>query len=200
MTTQVETTVRSPEAYALAHRAVDAMQEASVWPTPLNFEIWLHSLSNPESGLAIELRRILANGPLTEDESERLATEYLPRARLSDEIRDAGAQLSRELSSVAGAIADAQRNQASYGETLAEADEKLTSGGDIQKTIASFTSIEQALDYFEIGYDTKFIDEYRIELVKRFNGYLILEKPTDWFACRRLLKNAYCKIQRAPGV
>jgi hypothetical protein len=67
---------------------------------------------------------------------------------------------------------------------------------DIQKTIASFTSIEQALDYFEIGYDTKFIDEYRIELIKRFNGYLILEKPTDWFAYRRVLKNAYCKIQR----
>lgn len=67
---------------------------------------------------------------------------------------------------------------------------------DIQKTIASFTSIEQVLDYFEIEYDTKFIDEYRIELVKRFNGHLILEKPTDWFACRRLLKNAYCKIQR----
>lgn len=67
---------------------------------------------------------------------------------------------------------------------------------DIRKTIASFTSIEQALDYFEIGYDTKFIDEYRIELVKRFNGYLLLEKPTDWFTCRRVLKNAYCKIQR----
>jgi hypothetical protein len=31
---------------------------------------------------------------------------------------------------------------------------------DIQKTIASFTSIEQALDYFEIGYDTKVIDEF----------------------------------------
>lgn len=67
---------------------------------------------------------------------------------------------------------------------------------DIQKAIASFTSIEQALDYFEIGYDTNFIDEYRIELVKRFNGYLLLEKPTDWFVCRRVLKNAYCKIQR----
>lgn len=67
---------------------------------------------------------------------------------------------------------------------------------DIQQKIASFTSIEQALDYFEIGYDSKFIAEYRTELIKRFNGYLILQKPDDWFSGRRALKNAYCKIQR----
>jgi len=67
---------------------------------------------------------------------------------------------------------------------------------DIQKVIAEFTSIEQALDYFEIDFDSKFIDEYRIPLMKRFNGYLLIEKPEDWFAARRALKNAYCKIQR----
>ncbi|MGF1684179.1 nitrogenase-stabilizing/protective protein NifW [Photobacterium minamisatsumaniensis] len=68
---------------------------------------------------------------------------------------------------------------------------------DIQQTIASFTSIEQALDYFDIGFDSRFINEHRTELVKRFNGYLILEKPDDWFSGRRALKNAYCKIQRS---
>ncbi|KLV07884.1 nitrogen fixation protein NifW [Photobacterium ganghwense] len=68
---------------------------------------------------------------------------------------------------------------------------------DIQSVVANFTSIEQALDYFDIGYDSKFINEYRIQLVKSFNGYLILEKPKDWFAARRALKNAYCKIQRS---
>jgi len=68
---------------------------------------------------------------------------------------------------------------------------------DILKTIHGFTAIEQALDYFEIGYDIAFINEYRTELVKRFNGNVILEKPEDWFAARRALKNAYCKIQRS---
>ena len=68
---------------------------------------------------------------------------------------------------------------------------------DIQQKIASFTSIEQALDYFDIGFDSRFIDKHRVELVKRFNGYLILEKPDDWFSARRALKNAYCKIQRS---
>lgn len=68
---------------------------------------------------------------------------------------------------------------------------------DIQQKIASFNSIEQALDYFDIGFDSRFIDKHRVELVKRFNGYLILEKPDDWFSARRALKNAYCKIQRS---
>ncbi|NIY85218.1 nitrogenase-stabilizing/protective protein NifW [Vibrio hepatarius] len=57
--------------------------------------------------------------------------------------------------------------------------------------------MEQALDYFEIGYESKFINEHRSQIVKRFNGNLILAKPDDWFAARRTLKNAYCKVQRS---
>ncbi|SHO57796.1 nitrogen fixation protein NifW [Vibrio quintilis] len=68
---------------------------------------------------------------------------------------------------------------------------------DIQQVIAAFTSIEQALNYFEIEFDQRFIDQHGKQLVKRFNGYLLLEKPEDWFAARRALKNAYCKVQRS---
>ncbi|WP_419240332.1 nitrogenase-stabilizing/protective protein NifW [Photobacterium leiognathi] len=68
---------------------------------------------------------------------------------------------------------------------------------DILTMIKSFTSIEQALDYFEIGYDSQFINTNREELVKRFGGYLIMEKPDDWFSGRRALKNAYCRVQRS---
>lgn len=66
----------------------------------------------------------------------------------------------------------------------------------IQQVIAQFTSIEQALEHFEIEFDSKFINEYRVPLMKRFNGNVILAKPDDWFSARRALKNAYCKIQR----
>ena len=136
MTADVDMALRGPAAYELAKTALQAMEVAGVWPTPLNFELWLHSLGNPEGGLAQELVRLLALGPITEDESERLASEYLPRAKLTDEIRDAGAQLSRELTSVAGAIAEAQRSQAAYGETLAVAGQDLDAdGGDIRQTI-----------------------------------------------------------------
>ncbi|MDN3683052.1 nitrogenase-stabilizing/protective protein NifW [Vibrio tapetis subsp. quintayensis] len=67
---------------------------------------------------------------------------------------------------------------------------------DIQDTIASFTSIEQALTHFDIEYDRKFVEEYRSQLVKRFGGCLLLQKPDDWFSARRVLRNAYCKVQR----
>lgn len=144
MTADVDTTLRGPAAYELAKSALLAIEEAGVWPTPLNFELWLHSLGNPEGGLALELNRLLAQGPITEDESERLAAEFLPRAKLTDEIRDAGAQLSKELTSVAGAIADAQRSQAAYGETLAVAGQDLASdGGDIRQTIQTLAAATQ---------------------------------------------------------
>ena len=55
--------------------------------------------------------------------SEGLALTFLPRARLTDEIRDAGAQLSQELKAVSAAITTAQKSQQLYGETLADASE-----------------------------------------------------------------------------
>ncbi|MDD1780148.1 nitrogen fixation protein NifW [Enterovibrio sp. ZSDZ35] len=68
---------------------------------------------------------------------------------------------------------------------------------DIQKKIESFTCIEEALEYFDIGFDSQFIEEFRVPLVKRFNGYLLITKPDDWFSARRALKNAYCYVQRS---
>ncbi|OAN13100.1 nitrogen fixation protein NifW [Photobacterium jeanii] len=67
---------------------------------------------------------------------------------------------------------------------------------DIQQKIASFTCLEQAFEHFEIECDSRFLNEYRTELMKRFNGYLLISKPDDWFSARRALKNAYCKVQR----
>jgi len=121
MAEQVETTLRGPEAYDLARRVINEMATANVWPTPVNFELWLHYMGDPEGPLGREIQRILAaNEPFTDATSDMLAAEYLPRGRLSEEIRDAGRVLDRELSSVADAIAKAHQSQSAYGETLAE--------------------------------------------------------------------------------
>ncbi|MET4684710.1 GGDEF domain-containing protein [Brevundimonas faecalis] len=126
MTAQVETALRGPEAYALAHRVIDSMQQASVWPTPLNYELWLHYVSDPDSPLSREMQRLLAGDtPFTEATAEMLAAEFLPRGRLSEEIRDVGAVLNRELAAVAEAIDNARQTQAAYGETLTSASEKM---------------------------------------------------------------------------
>ena len=122
MATEVETTLRGPEAFSLARKAMEAMEAAGAWPTPLNYEIWLHYVGDPEGPLGREITRLLSSQePFTEGTAEMLAAEFLPRGRLSEEIRDAGALLNRELSSVASAIAQAQKTQAAYGETLAGA-------------------------------------------------------------------------------
>jgi len=60
MAPQLETTLRGPEAYGLARRVIEAMETAGVWPTPLNFEIWVHYLGDPDGALGREIKRILA--------------------------------------------------------------------------------------------------------------------------------------------
>ena len=143
MTTQVETTLRSPEAFALARRALEEMEASGVWPTPLNFELWLHYLGDPDGALAREMTRLLdASESFTEGTAEMLAAEYLPRGRLSEEIRDAGAVLNRELTSVYDAIAAAQKSQAAYGVTLADASasmNKAEAPADLQQMVTGLT-------------------------------------------------------------
>ncbi|MBU4195941.1 MAG: diguanylate cyclase [Alphaproteobacteria bacterium] len=126
MTAQVETAVRGPEAYSLARNAISEMEKAGVWPTPLNFELWIHYLGDPEGPLGVEIKRLLAEDAVISDEtSEMLAAEFLPRGRLSEEIRDAGAVLDRELASVSAAIAKAHKTQTDFGETLADASQTM---------------------------------------------------------------------------
>ena len=59
MSGEVETTLRGPEAYTLAMRVLDEMREAGVWPTPLNYELWLHYLGDPDGALGREIRGFL---------------------------------------------------------------------------------------------------------------------------------------------
>ena len=102
------------------------MEVARVWPTPLNFELWLHYLGDPEGALGREMQRLLsAETIICEETSERLAAKYLPRGRVSEEIRDAGVVLDRELATVAQAIAKAHKTQVDYGETLAGASQTM---------------------------------------------------------------------------
>ncbi|HEY7864850.1 MAG TPA: nitrogen fixation protein NifW [Psychromonas sp.] len=73
---------------------------------------------------------------------------------------------------------------------------KNKSDNSLQQKLKQFSTIEEALVYFEIGFDLSFVEQYRDQLFKRFNGNLILGQADDWFSGRRALKNAYCKIQR----
>lgn len=119
MAHDVDTTLRGPEAYAQSRRAIEAMEAHGVWPTPLNFELWLHYVCDPQGAIAREIDRLLSSGEtFTEAVTEELASTYLPKARLNEEIRDAGDQLSRELAAVSKAIDSASKSSQAYGATL----------------------------------------------------------------------------------
>jgi diguanylate cyclase len=127
----VETTLRGPEAYGLARQALEAMENHKIWPTPLNFELWLHYVGDPDGALGKEIRRILGSGEMFSDEvSEELAAAYLPKVKLNDQIRDAGDQLSRQLATVATAIESAQKSNEAYGATLADATKGLSGAAE----------------------------------------------------------------------
>lgn len=131
-TSEVDTILRGPNAYELARKAVDAMERCQIWPTPLNFELWLHFVGEPEGALGLEIKRLLQGGEaFTEVVSEELAAVFLPKAKLNEQIRDAGDQLSKELAAVAKAITKAQKSSSSYGETLAGVTRDLSAADEV---------------------------------------------------------------------
>jgi len=130
MAVDLELVLRGPGAAALARKAIEEMERHKVWPTPLNYELWVNCIGDPAGALAKEIGRMAAAGEqITEQVSEELAAQFLCKTRLSDQIRDAGDQLSRELDSVSKAIDTAQKSSQEYGRTLAGASETLSAGG-----------------------------------------------------------------------
>jgi len=126
MTTDVETSLRSPKAYDLARKAVEAMEAHQVWPTALNFELWVHYVAAKDSALATEIDTLIEAGePFTEAVGEQLAAQFLPKAKLNGEILEAGQTLSKELDSVSRAIESARETSEAYGQQLASASESL---------------------------------------------------------------------------
>jgi diguanylate cyclase len=96
------------------------MEQHKIWPTPLNFELWLHYVIDPDGPLGREMDRLVQSGDsITEAVAEELAAQYLPKLKLNEEIRDAGDQLNRQLESITEAIHVAQQSNAAYGKTLA---------------------------------------------------------------------------------
>lgn len=144
MNKDIEISVRSPNAYALAAEALRLMQEHNVWPTPLNYELWLYVAGDPECALAQEIFRLVAAGEvITEDVSESLASKFIARLKLTDEVRDAGLKLTRELASITEVIVDAQKTQRTYSETLQTA-RKTMSGVDFSALKGLIDNLSEA--------------------------------------------------------
>ncbi len=142
MNNDIEVSVRSPNAYGLASEALRLMQEHGVWPTPLNYELWLYVAGDPEGPLAQEIFRLVKAGEtITEDISDSLATKFIARLKLNDEVRDAGLKLTRELASITEIISDAQTTQKTYSATLEGAKRSMSAldASTLQGLVQSLT-------------------------------------------------------------
>jgi diguanylate cyclase len=147
---EFETALRGPDAYRLARKALEAMVQHKVWPTPQNYELWLFYVANPKCPLAEEIDRLTAAGEaFTENVCESLAERFLPQANLSGALKDAGDQLSRELDQVSKAIHAAHLSNEAYGETLAGAGAELQNAapGSLRKLVSGLTDATRKAEH-----------------------------------------------------
>ena len=122
MSSNLDSILRSPKAYQLARKAIEAMEANRVWPTALNFELWMYYVAAKDSEVATKIDDVIRSGAqFTDQVGEQIAAEHLPAAKLSGEILDAGKSLSQELDSVSRAIESARETSEAYGQQLATA-------------------------------------------------------------------------------
>jgi diguanylate cyclase len=145
MSGDLEVLLRGSKAYGLAHKALEAMEGYQVWPTPLNFELWLHFVAAKDTPLGKDICRIVEERiPFTDELAEQLAARHLPRIRLNGELLTAGDALSKELDTVSRAIESARESSEAYGEQLATASQSLDAAAppairEMVQTLASAT-------------------------------------------------------------
>lgn len=149
MAEDLDSKFRSPEAYELARLALERLETHRVWPTPVNYELWSQVIAEPNGPLARELERIMVSGePITDDLTEQLASTFLPKARLSEQIRDTGQALSRELATAEQAIRSAQETSETFSTRLEETSRTLEadpSGSALQEVVADLSEATKAM-------------------------------------------------------
>src|SRR5665213_2173509 len=83
-TADFEAVLRGPDAYRVSRKAMDAIVQHKVWPTPDNYELWLRWAAAPKSDLAQEIDKLVSAGePFTDGVCEHLAARHLTRGDLS---------------------------------------------------------------------------------------------------------------------
>lgn len=144
MPSDIDSLLRGAKAYELAKKAIDAMEAHRVWPTAVNFELWLHYVSSKDSEVTQEITSVIESGEqFTEHMGEELAAKHLPSGKLSGELIDAGKSLTEELDSVSRAIESARETSEAYGQQLATASESLQ-GEDAEAVRVMVETLSQA--------------------------------------------------------
>jgi len=145
MSKDLDSILRSPKAYEWARKAIDAMESNRVWPTALNFELWMHYVAAKDGDVATEISSVIKSGAhFTEQVAEEIAEKHLPSAKIAGEILDAGKSLTEELHSVSKALESARESSEAYGQQLATASKSLEHDEDAEAVRAMVETLSQA--------------------------------------------------------
>jgi diguanylate cyclase len=115
----------------------------------LNFELWLQIVAEPAGGLAKDVQRLVATGEaITEAKSAELAAAHLPRHITEGDLSAASEKLVQQMSAIGQSLADAKREHADYGRTLAGATEVFAQSdapvlAEVIKTLTEATRLVQ---------------------------------------------------------
>jgi len=143
MATEIDIIMRGPMAFEWARKTLEAMEANNVWPTAVNYELWMHYVAAKDSRIAAEIEQVLKSGvQFTEQVGEEIANHHLPSARLNGEIQYAGKNLSAELDTVSRAIETARDTSADYGQQLASASVTLeeNDAGDVRGIVETLSA------------------------------------------------------------
>ena len=144
MPSDIDSILRSPKAYQWARKAIEAMETHRVWPTSVNFELWLHYVAAKDSQVTAQINSVIESGAqFTEQMGEEIAAQHLSSGRLSGELLDAGKSLTEELDTVSRAIESARETSEAYGQQLATASESLQ-GDDAEAVRAMVENLSLA--------------------------------------------------------
>jgi diguanylate cyclase len=147
MTFDLEEELRSSEGYALGHSTLHELEKVEIWPTVLNFELWLHVLAEPEGRLALEVKTLLGAGErITDAIAEDLSRAYLPRARLEVQVGEAGDALNAHLGALALTINEARGSANRFGAQLERAKSRLSGGPDRTAFAELVSDLAEATD------------------------------------------------------
>jgi len=147
MTLNLEEALRTPQGYELGHSALHELKKVEVWPTMVNFELWLHVLADPEGTLALEVKTLLGAGEqITDSIAEELSRAYLPRARLEAQVGEAGGALSTHLDAVALTIDEARGSASDFAVELERARGRLNDKPDRTALAELVSDLAEATD------------------------------------------------------
>ena len=150
MSDALELRLRTASAYGTAHQALEALERLHVWPTAINYELALHYVGDPTGPLAQAVEKMVADGDVHSDEfSDTLAREFLPRMQLQAELSDAGGSLTRQLERVGEVLDQARLTHAEVAGSMSTAGAGLASVSTVAQARTHVRAAAEAIQTAE---------------------------------------------------